>query len=250
MDLLNRYFGDLVLFKADSRESYAIYAANVSTGILADGKSHYVLVFVPHYLATKPKAFLRELQFHNLQTRMMQNPYQLPRQKWEIPRDAPDIFFNVVGREKHHSTYRPEQPLPFELLLLHDPKKQSVYQHYGRVGLIGSLLTFRCVLNFTGEITNVQTPSHVERDITPLNDERSFRDSKYQTLSQHSQNGNTGYSRQPQVSTYIPPSTYTFGADTTQHPTESLSSQSRWAEPPAPTRVENFSEVEFIPQSD
>ena len=194
MDLINRYFNDLVFYKVDQRENYTIYAANISSAAMVDSKLSYILVFVPNYLATMNKAYLRELPWHNLQTRRMQNPYQLPRQKWEVPRDAPDVFFHLVKREKNATTYVPEQPIPFELLLLHDPKKQSIYQHYGRVGLIGALNTFHTVLNFTGEVEKIDQPRDEFQGVTPLtaDGEKAIKPQppdRYQSLATHSSRG-------------------------------------------------------------
>ena len=70
MDLINRYFNDLVFYKVDQRENYTIYAANISSAAMVDSKLSYILVFVPNYLATiltdSPKAIILDIRVPSL----------------------------------------------------------------------------------------------------------------------------------------------------------------------------------------
>jgi len=225
MELLNRYFGNLVFYKVDEREHYTLYAADVTAGHTADNKSTYVVVFVPHYYAKREKAYLRELAWHNLQTRFMRDPYKIPRQKWTIPRDVQDVMFRVQHREKQHTIYSPETPLPLEMLLLHDPKKQSLYQHNNRVGLVGSLLSFRCVLNYLGDIREPPPgPSPDQIGVTPIGIDPI-------------------HARQ---APYTPSSRYAFEGNAAAPAGFSVSGRSSWSGPPPPERIEGGG-IEFLP---
>ena len=148
IDLVNVYFGKLVFSKVEQKENYIIYAAAISSAY-ADGKKQYVLAFVPMHLAILKKAYLSELPWINLQTRMIQSGYKLQAQRWDLEKGLPDPFFRIVERTQTYSKYLPESDgMPFEMLLIHDPKKKSKFQYYNRMSLLGAFNTFGCVLNY------------------------------------------------------------------------------------------------------
>lgn len=146
VDLINYYFNKLVFVKSDQKENYIIYAALISASY-ADGKKQYILAFVPVHLAILNKAYLYELPWINLQTRLLKSYHKLVPQKWDIPSDVSKIFFATVERDVTHSKYRSEDNLPIEILLLNDTKKKTKFQYWNRMTLLACLTSFQCVLN-------------------------------------------------------------------------------------------------------
>ena len=154
MDLINNYFNKTVFEKVDQKETFIIYAARI-TSSLGSGQKQYVLAFVPVEHAIKNKAYLYELAWHNVQTRLLRKGYNLVQQKWDMPRNLPNIIFDKIERNKQYTKYiylNEGEPV-FEMILLHDPKKQSRYQYYDRMDIVASLNTFSCVLNYVGSVS-------------------------------------------------------------------------------------------------
>jgi hypothetical protein len=164
MDLLNSYFSNLVFSRIEEKEGFVMYGACIATG-LGGGKRRYILLFVPNYLAVKNKSRIGNLKWQNLQSREITHSYDLPMQQWSIKRDAKDILLEVEKREKDSSSYKVSTDnqididFPFEILLLHDPKKKTKFQYRNRLTLTGAIELFNCVFNYTGnqhEIGNNQ----------------------------------------------------------------------------------------------
>ena len=170
IDLINSYFPNIIFTKVQQKEQYIIYAASIAAS-LGDGSKHYVLVFVPVHLAIKNKAKIEDLTWVNIQTRTIKNGYKLPQQKWDLPFNNSDLFFNVIDRMDTYSKYI-SQDGNFELLLINDPKKKTKYQYYNKMSLSGALSTFSCVLNYLGNsmkeesrMLYSQPPIHSETNI-------------------------------------------------------------------------------------
>lgn len=166
MELINRYFGSMLFVKTEEKEGYIIYAAKIVSSY-SDGSGTYVLAFVPTHLAIKTRAYLYELPWHNIQTRLIKSYRRLPDQRWNPERNLPTIVFSLTERGDRFSRYRTEDGSPFELLLLHDPKKPTKYQYHDRINLITALNTFRSVINYTGSespllLTSVPVPADIE----------------------------------------------------------------------------------------
>jgi hypothetical protein len=172
ISVINEYFNKLIFQKIDQRENYSIYGAQVVSSY-GDGRKQYVLAFVPVHLSILQKAYLRELPWHNLQTRMLKHGYRLVPQKWEVVPNLPNLFFQIQERTENYSRYTSEQNLPLELLLMHDPRKKTKYQYYNRMSLLGALNTFQCVLNYIGTdspiIYTSQTDSQTDFQSTHAN---------------------------------------------------------------------------------
>jgi len=153
MDVFNSYFKDLVFTRVDEKQGFVIYGAGIATG-LGGGHKRYVLLFVPNHLAFKTQSQISELPWQNLQTRDLTYSYRLKNQPWLMPRDAPDVLLEVRSRNKQYSTYGSSE-LPFEILLLHDSKKKTIYQYNNKIMLSAAINTFNGVFNYIGEIPSL-----------------------------------------------------------------------------------------------
>lgn len=145
MEILNSYFGDLLFIKIEKKENFTVYAAAISSSY-GDGKKQYALAFIPSHMAILDKGYLRDLHWQNLQTRTLSNGYKLPNQKWTIAKHLPTPMFDIVERNEAKSKYLCESE-PLEMILLHDPKKKSIYQYHNRMNLMAALVTFKCVIS-------------------------------------------------------------------------------------------------------
>ena len=160
MDLLNSYFKKLIFTQIEEKEGHVIYGAGIASG-LAGGKRRYVLLFVPKQFAIPRRARIHELKWQNLQTRELQYSYNLKRQAWKMERDVQDILLQVNDRNKKFSMYASEsENFPFEVLLLNDPKKKSIYQYRNRLTLTAAVEMFNSLFNYTGEHPS-PVPHHI-----------------------------------------------------------------------------------------
>lgn len=149
MEVLNSYFANLVFQKVDEKENYAVYACGIE-GTLIEGQ-RYVILFVPSHLAFHAKAKIHELPWVNLQTRTLKNSYKLQRKRWQIGRDIVDFPLTIVSRERRFSVFRGPEGFEFEILLLHDPRKKTMYQYYNTVMLSSALDSFASIFNYKGK---------------------------------------------------------------------------------------------------
>jgi hypothetical protein len=153
MDIINKCFDGVVLVKVENKEGFSIYAAALNSSF-GDGNKQYILAFVPEHLSILEKAHLGELQWENVQTRLLSNGYKLPtgksmpQQKWVIPKGVENFMFNIKNRDESKSRYSAEGH-PLELILIHDPKKKSQYQYHNKFNLLAALSSFRCVISCT-----------------------------------------------------------------------------------------------------
>lgn len=148
MEIINAYFDGIIFFKADQKENYTIYAAAISSSF-GDGSKTYALAFVPAHTAILDRGFLKDLHWQNFQTRTLTNGWKIQNQRWDLRKlkGLPTPMFDVVERNEIKTKYRCESE-PLEMILLHDPKKKSIYQYHNRINMLAALSTFRCVLNF------------------------------------------------------------------------------------------------------
>jgi len=176
MDLLNHYFKDLIFTKVDNKEDFVVYAAGVS-GAFGGGHQRYVIIFVPNHLAIKSQARIFELAWQNLQTRNLTYSYRLKKQNFVIPDNLEDILLEVSKREKMYSTYHSvTDDFPFDVLLLHNPKKKSVYQYNNKIMLSAALETFESVFNYIGKrdsMSYVKLPNQNTLP-SPVNQQQGF----------------------------------------------------------------------------
>lgn len=154
MDILNNCFRDIIFTKVDEKNGFSIYGAGIATG-LGGGYKNYVLVFVPDNFATQKHSRIHDLQWQNLQTRNLVYSYRLKSQHWVLPDDVPDIMLYISSRTKEYSVYT-SPGFPFEILLLHDSKKKTIYQYNNKIMLSSAINTFNSVFNYLGETVNFE----------------------------------------------------------------------------------------------
>ena len=149
MDILNSYLDSLIFTRVEEKGGYAIYGAGIS-GMIGGGKQRYILLFVPSHLAISSKEKARNLPWKNMQTRTLMYSYKLRKQNWKPSRDLTDFELNVVHRTDKFSEYR-SQGFPFEVLMLHDPKRKTKFQYHNRLSLYSVIESFNSVFNYIGE---------------------------------------------------------------------------------------------------
>jgi hypothetical protein len=164
LNTINAMMRDLIFQKCDIKEQYVIYGASI-LAVYGNDKKCYFLVFVPIHLAILDKAYLYELPWQNFQSRIMPGIYRLQSQRWNLPEDVEDIKFNLSKREKMYTSYTPVNGDNFTLLLLHDNKKKSIFQHYNHTTLIKAIGSYACVLNYEGDTlySPIQQPHQVQQ---------------------------------------------------------------------------------------
>ncbi len=186
MDIINKCFDTIVLLRVENKEGFWIYAAALVSSF-GDGKKYYLLAFVPDHLAFLEKANLKDLQWENVQTRSLPNGYTLPnkqpmpQQRWHVPHDLPNFMFIIQSRDEYKSKYIADSH-PLELVLIHDPKKKSSYQHHNKINLVAALSTFKCVISNTNKYTGasvsalskMQTRATTSINHTPIVPERGY----------------------------------------------------------------------------
>jgi hypothetical protein len=158
MEVINSYFKDLIFTRVDEKQGFIVYGAGLASG-LAGGIIRYVLLFVPKHYATKNQAHISELKWQNIQTRELPYSYRLKRQVWVIPRGSDDILLHIKDRTKTHSEFYAEG-LPFEILLLHNPKKKTLLQYHDKITLTAAIETFNMVCSYTGGYFSAPPPIH------------------------------------------------------------------------------------------
>lgn len=146
MEIFNEYFGNLVFTQVDHKQNYVIYGAGVAA-MFGGGSKRYVLLFVPSIYAHKKSARISELHWDNLQTRTFVGSYRLKNQEWVMPRHKDDVLLKVVDRTEKYSMYKAPN-FPFEILLLHDPKKKTKYQYHNTLNLSAAVETFKAIINY------------------------------------------------------------------------------------------------------
>jgi len=148
MEIINAYFDGIVFLKTDQKENYTIYASAISSSF-GDGSKTYALAFVPAHMAILDRGYLKDLHWQNFQTRTLTNGWKIANQRWDLRKlkGLPTPMFDVVERNEIKTKYKCESE-PLEMILLHDPKKKSIYQYHNRINMLAALSTFRCVLNF------------------------------------------------------------------------------------------------------
>jgi hypothetical protein len=168
MEYINEYFKDLIFTKVvEDKEGYAIYGAGIHCNIGGD-KKRYVLAFVPVTFAKKRQSLLKDLMWKNLQTRNLKNSYNLKQQRWSIPREVPDFLLYVSDRKKEYSVYNCDE-IPFEILLLHNPRKKTEYQYHNKLMLSAAIDMFETLINYKEPVVhypfiNPETTNHYSQD--------------------------------------------------------------------------------------
>ncbi|MDB4769532.1 hypothetical protein OAG24_01065 [bacterium] len=154
MEILNQYFETLIFTKVDSKEGFFVYAAKIYVSY-GGGLERYILLFVPLEFAPGNKAKIYDLRWKNLQTRELKGSYRLKSQRWRVPDVKADFLLKIKNRYDTYSTFEVENNInnfSFEILLLHNPKKKTIYQYNNHVMLSSAIESFSSIFNYTGDI--------------------------------------------------------------------------------------------------
>lgn len=153
MEVLNTYFDTLVFYYAEEKQGHALYVASVA-GMLGGDKMRCIIAFVPAHLGIVTKARLRDLPWKNLQMRTIpKSTYKINTQAWKAPISGsaiPDILLKVVNRDKNYTTcvnVTEGVNFPFDVLMIHSPKKNTVYQFPNTMNLHWAIDQFSTVFN-------------------------------------------------------------------------------------------------------
>jgi hypothetical protein len=157
MEILNNYFEGLTFKYIEEKQSYAIYAASIY-GLLSATQQRYVFAFVPkHSLPTSTHSLVKlsALPWKNLQTRICeQEKYKIQPQTWKAPTTTNNINFSVKLRGQDYSTFNFDasnsniSSFPYEVTMIHNHKKKSVYQYPNNMNLDWAIDQFQTIFNF------------------------------------------------------------------------------------------------------
>ena len=159
-NILYEIFSSLTFYKVKNVDMYVMYVAQLQS-FLAKGRECVVLL-VPMNKAYYEKGNILQLQWSCLQTRILEDVYQLPEQVLELKnldtRYNSKYPMKIISRNEKASVYSEKEgqtPIysnfdimspKFEISLLHDPKKKSLYQYTDEIDLRHSLKTFKCII--------------------------------------------------------------------------------------------------------
>lgn len=186
MEVINKYFETLVFTKLEEKKtpegsSFFIYGAKTQS-MYEDGLINYVLLFVPSHLSIKTKARITELPWESLQTRRLKTNYKIVKQLWKPERGIEDVLLNVVSRERRYSVYHGSSNFPFEILLLHNPRKKTVYQFNNKIALSSALATFCLTLKYTGQLPAINYTNRAQiQQGTPISGNPGYPTQIYPT---------------------------------------------------------------------
>jgi hypothetical protein len=153
MDLFNEIFQNLKFYFIKFTSGFALYASRISCSYGLERK--YVLLLVPINLIPKrsqPFYRIYELGWASLQTRSLNDPTydsledeQYLDSKLLDPRYDETKYNLILGSRNEHQTQY-YSTLPVEVLLLHNPKKKSMYQYDDNIEIRKALNTFQCII--------------------------------------------------------------------------------------------------------
>jgi hypothetical protein len=155
MNILAKYFAALEFTYIEEKQNYAIYVAGIDNMIGADMRQ-FVIAFVPAHLGLLKKARLTELPWKNLQARMCnRSAYKISLQGWRAPSNceiASNIVLRVENRKDGYSTYKAInfEEFPFEILMIHEAKKRTIYQYPNEMNLHWAIDKFQTIFNYQG----------------------------------------------------------------------------------------------------
>ena len=189
VEILNTYFEDLLFQYHEEKQSYAVYVAAINNQIGGD-KQQCIFAFVPKHLGIKSTARLHELDWQNLQMRMVPSGiYKIKKQTWKAPitnKNIPEIMFSVVSREDQYSRYMPSisniNEFPFEVLMINSPKNKSKFQYPNTFNLHWAIDQFCTIFNCNAPKISVNNPNNFI-DISTL--EKYSQNSQEKNVSLH-----------------------------------------------------------------
>lgn len=153
MEIINKYFENLLFKYIEQRQNFAIYVAAIDT-LIGGNKRQFVIVFVSSHLGIQDNVGLNKLPWTNLQTRLCPtDSYKVRPQPWKPPNDVINFDLKIVNRDTNYSSYTcadVHQNFPFEILLIHSPTKKTTYQYPNLINLYWSINQFNTIFNYIG----------------------------------------------------------------------------------------------------
>ncbi len=165
MEVFNNYFDGLIFSYIEEKKGFAVYVAALY-GQVASDQVRYILAFVPSHLGIQGTSKLKDLPWKNLQMRMCpKSAYKVRVQSWKAPAGSTNINFKVVSRgdkfskytlvtDKYKTKYSKQdvvdESFPYEILMIHNPKKHTVFQFPNTMNFDFAIDQFRTVFNYVG----------------------------------------------------------------------------------------------------
>jgi hypothetical protein len=145
------YYGNIELGLIRSEQGYDIYSSKVSSGL---SMNRYIFVVVPsktqqsYTSLGSETVYLNDLNWVSFQTRTTDDNYPVPilthfvnpDKKTKLPDDL-----NVVNRTTETTEFSCAS-LPVKVQLMHEIKKNNVYQYPDKCKFYQALETFNCVV--------------------------------------------------------------------------------------------------------
>lgn len=165
MEVFNNYFDGLIFSYIEEKKGFAVYVAALY-GQVASDQVRYILAFVPSHLGIQGTSKLKDLPWKNLQMRICpKSAYKVRVQSWKAPAGSTNINFKVVSRgdkfskytlatDKYKTKYSKQdvvdESFPYEILMIHNPKKHTVFQFPNTMNFDFAIDQFRTVFNYVG----------------------------------------------------------------------------------------------------
>jgi len=138
------YFNNPVMYKIKDIEDFSMYIAKVNC--LLSTFYRYIYVFTQKDNNNNMnQEYLRDLKWYNLQTRTIEDQYNIPLHEYEPTRNTP-LYVPINRKEKHpeNSVYSCDK-LAVEVLLLHEKGGANQYQDKGN--LVSAIETYKTIIN-------------------------------------------------------------------------------------------------------
>jgi hypothetical protein len=166
--IIDSYFSTLVFTKVDivdtATDAMMIYVAKIAAATMSKG-SRYVILTVP-FGPYGERVRVTSVPWTSLQTRVQEGSKygKIPAQAWKVPNGVTDVHYSFIERTMGYTKYRPSvynhgrsnvptslarwvnPTFPYEVMLLHNPKKKTMYQHHNHLTLMVAIETFECVI--------------------------------------------------------------------------------------------------------
>lgn len=165
--LIDEALGDLIFEHVETKSGMDTYVAH-TTGSLGNGHKRYIILhvpaqqdvqqswYVPAIYNPPQKSLARNLEWVSISTRSIKPPSdkwnKLVSQRWkpvEGEGTISKIYLELVDRTAEWTKYiYGENEIKIDLLMLHDPKRNTKFQYHSKINLLSALDSFSCVLSF------------------------------------------------------------------------------------------------------
>lgn len=164
-EIIDSQLSSIIFTRADIRSDNILYVAEITGDLL--GQVRYFILFVPIHLDTLPMSKFvhsRDINWINVQARCIPKMHlrvKIIPQPFHPKRDAPDERISVIDRKLAYTLYMCRDNA--KVMLFHDLKKKSKWQHIEHVNLSGCIEKFNCSITIEeypviGEMYTKGTP--------------------------------------------------------------------------------------------